>query len=375
MANVLSPLISNIEPPALMFRNFRSHLIDNIARIWLSMLTARAFNVIFDGLVERVLLQMNNRIGLIFLLAWLIAGPVQAKNINLDWSGIGSWTTLPYVVANEKGFFEKENLKVQLITFRGTNLMLTALLTGDLDYATILPFLTGAAARGLPVRVLAAVTKNSSYFMVARPEIENVKALRGKKLGINSFGSSADYAAYAAVSRSGIDANRDLTIVAIGGGTPERLAAVVSGSIDATVVTSPAEYAAEKQGLRVIMSAQELGQLVRIPITGIGATQKKMEKDPDEIVRLLRALRLSTLYLVQNPEYSLALFQRIMHVDALTSDKLFKLYRDQYNPELTLPDSIVDDLLAVGTFRLKEKPKALSQQAVRDWSFAEKARR
>ena len=131
------------------------------------------------------------------------------------------------------------------------------------------------------------MTKSSSYFMVARPEIDSVKALRGKKLGINSFGSSADYAAYAAVSRSGMDPNKDLTILAIGGGTPERLAAVVSGSVDATVITSPAEYAAEKQGLRVIMSAQELGQLVRIPITGIGATQKKIEQDPDEIVRLL----------------------------------------------------------------------------------------
>jgi hypothetical protein len=36
----------------------------------------------------------------------------------------------------------------------------------------ILPFLTGAAARGLPVKILAAVTKSSSYFMVAQPEIE-----------------------------------------------------------------------------------------------------------------------------------------------------------------------------------------------------------
>jgi hypothetical protein len=50
-----------------------------------------------------------------------------------------------------------------------------------------------------------------------------------------------------------------------------------------------------------------------------------MEKDPDEIVRVLRALRLSTLYLLQNLEYSVALFQRIMHVDAATSEKLFKL--------------------------------------------------
>ena len=253
-----------------------------------------------------------------FLLCLVVAAEAQTKDVNLGWSGQGSWTTLPYVVAKERGFFEKEGLKVQLITFRGTNLKLTALLAGELEYATILPFLTGASARGLPVKILAAVTKSSSYFMVARPEIDSVKALRGKKIGINSFGSSADYAAYAAVSRSGMDPNKDLTILAIGGGTPERLAALVSGSVDATVITSPAEYAAEKQGLRVIMSARELGELVRIPITGIGATQKKMEKDPDEIVRLLRALRLATLYLLNNPEYRQSVFQRIMRVDAPT---------------------------------------------------------
>jgi ABC-type nitrate/sulfonate/bicarbonate transport system substrate-binding protein len=173
-----------------------------------------------------------------------------------------------------------------------------------------------------------------------------------------------------------MDPNKDLTILAIGGGTPERLAAVVSGSVDATVITSPAEYAAEKQGLRVLMSARELGELVRIPITGIGATQKKMEKDPDEIVRLLRALRLATIYLLQNSQYSHGLFQRIMRVDAAAADKLFKLYRDEYNPDLTLPDAIVKDLLAVGTFRLKEKPKnALGPEGVRDWSFAERAKR
>ena len=108
----------------------------------------------------------------VFLLCFIFAVEAQTKDINLGWSGQGSWTTLPYVVAKEKGFFEREGLNVQLITFRGTNLMLTALLAGELDYATILPFLTGAAARGLPVKILAAVTKSSSYFMVARPEME-----------------------------------------------------------------------------------------------------------------------------------------------------------------------------------------------------------
>ena len=74
---------------------------------------------------------------ILFCLPFAITG--HAKDINFGWSGQGSWTTLPYVVANEKGFFDREGLKVQLITFRGTNLMLTALLAGELDYATILP--------------------------------------------------------------------------------------------------------------------------------------------------------------------------------------------------------------------------------------------
>jgi ABC-type nitrate/sulfonate/bicarbonate transport system substrate-binding protein len=324
---------------------------------------------------------MRNRLIVVGLTLAVLFSPIIAfdsagKDINLGWSGQGSWTTLPYIVAGERGLFDKEGLKIRLITFRGTNLMLTALLAGELDYATILPFLTGASARGLPVKILASVTKTSSYVIISRPEIDSVKALKGKKVGINSFGSSADYAAYAALSRSGLDPNKDLTILPIGGGSPERFAALTSGSVDATVVTSPSEYAAEKQGLRILVSARDLAELVRIPLTGIGATQKKMERDADEIVRVLRALRSATLLLTEKPDYAVGLFEKILRVDPPLADKLYKLYREQYNPELILPDSVVEDLLAVGTFRLKEKPKtAFNLQSIRDWSFAEKARR
>ena len=81
------------------------------------------------------------RVTLAFLFCLVVVAEAQTKDVNLGWSGQGSWTTLPYVVAKERGFFEKEGLKVQLITFRGTNLMLTALLAGELDYATSCRFL------------------------------------------------------------------------------------------------------------------------------------------------------------------------------------------------------------------------------------------
>lgn len=52
-----------------------------------------------------------------------------------------------------------------------------------------------------------------------------------------------------------------------------------------------------------------------------------------------------------------------------------KLYRDQYNPELTVPESVVEEWIAVGTFRAQDKKEgAVKPQAVRDWTFAERAK-
>ena len=52
----------------------------------------------------------------------------------------------------------------------------------------------------------------------------------------------------------------------------------------------------------------------------------------------------------------------------------YPVYRDQYNPDLTVPDSVVEEWIAVGTFRAKEKI-TIKPQVVYDWSFAERARR
>jgi len=310
------------------------------------------------------------------LLLVTLVGTAQGatKDINFGWPSGEGWSSQPYKVAQEKGFFEREGLRVRMITFRGTNLMLAALMSGDLDYMTILPFTAGAAARGVPVKIVGSVTKSSTQAIIARPEVDNIKQLKGKKVGINSFGSSVDYTAFAALSRSGLDPQKDVNIIMAGGGNVDRIVALASGSIDATVVSSPFEFHAEKQGLKTIISAKELGELVRIPVTGINVTQKKIEKDGDEIVRVLRALRSALLALHEQQSYGIGLFEKAMRLDWPGAERLYGLVRDQYNPELTLPDAVVNDLLAVGTFRSKEKA-TISLQTVRDWSFAEKAKR
>jgi ABC-type nitrate/sulfonate/bicarbonate transport system substrate-binding protein len=220
------------------------------------------------------------------------------------------------------------------------------------------------------------VAKSGGYALIGRAEIPNMAALRGKKIGINSFGSSADFAAFMSVRGAGMDPNKDVTIVPMGGGTPDRLAALTSGAVDATVITSPGEFAAEKQGFKILVPMKELAKLARIPLTGTAVSQKIIEKEPDEIVRVLRALRTATTLLQEQPEFGIGVFEKGMRLDRATAKEYFGLFRDQYNPDMSLPDSVIEELLAVGTFRAKDKEQfKVSVQALRDWSFAEKARR
>ncbi len=303
------------------------------------------------------------------------ASATAAKEINVGTTSGSNWTALPFKVASERELFEKEGLKPRFIIFQGTNLMLTALMAGEIDYVTILPFIAGAAARGLPVKIVAATTKASGYAIVSKPEINNLKALKGRRVAINSYGSSADYAVYTALSRNGLDPNKDVTLYAISGSPDARFAALMSGAVDAAVVNSPFEYKAEQNGFRTLLSVSEMAEFVKIPITGVSTTQKKIEKEPAEIVRFLRAIRAAILFLQTQREASVALIEKTLKLDHAIAERFYSLYRDQYNAELTVPDSVVEEWIAVGTFRAKEKEKRqVKVETVSDWTFADKAK-
>jgi len=91
-------------------------------------------------------------------------------------------------------------------------------------------------------------------------------------------------------------------------------------------------------------------------------------------VRMLRALRNAMLFLQNEREISIGLMEKILKVDRPVAERFYAIYREQFNPDLTVPDSVVEEWIGVGTFRAKEKITAKPQQVV-DWSFAERAKK
>jgi ABC-type nitrate/sulfonate/bicarbonate transport system substrate-binding protein len=84
-------------------------------------------------------------------------------------------------VAHEKGFFRKYGIDSQIITMR-PNLSVVALHAGEIDYSWMTGTVIRAAAKGLPLKLVTIGLKSSFHTLVARPNLQSINELRGKKI-------------------------------------------------------------------------------------------------------------------------------------------------------------------------------------------------
>jgi NitT/TauT family transport system substrate-binding protein len=195
-----------------------------------------------------------------------------------------SLTWFPAHLAREKGFYRAEELDVDFIIMK-PQVALQAVVTGDVGYTTALGSTMRSAIRGLPLRVVMTIAEKPLFSLITRPEIHSVEELKGKILGISSFGASTDTLARAVLWRYKLNPYQDVKILALGGGT-NRMAAMQSGSIDAALIEAPYNFLLEREGFRKLLF---VGDLIPTPLAGFGTTVEKIRKQPEEIQKLVRA--------------------------------------------------------------------------------------
>ena len=114
------------------------------------------------------------------------------------------------------------------------------------------------------------------HFLMARPEITSAALLKGKRVGVSSFGATGDLAARVALQSVGLDPNRDVTIVTLGSDTL-RFAALQAGTVHATHMPLPFNIQMKKDGYRELFYA---GKVLQRPLTGLATTTDKIQKNP-----------------------------------------------------------------------------------------------
>jgi NitT/TauT family transport system substrate-binding protein len=104
-----------------------------------------------------------------------------------------------------------------LITIRQSDVIIKATMAGELNFMSVIPTAILASVRGLPIRVLAVNLDNAPYVLVGRPQIKTMMDLKGKKIAVSSLGGMSTLVVREIVARNGLDPDRDVTYLAVGG--------------------------------------------------------------------------------------------------------------------------------------------------------------
>ncbi|GAC1319649.1 MAG: hypothetical protein NVSMB2_15120 [Chloroflexota bacterium] len=174
---------------------------------------------------------------------------------------------LPEWLAKESGIFAKHGLDVEFQTLTDAN-SVAALISGGVQFTP-----TGASqavlasAGGADLVILAVKVPTFPWKFYARPDIQTIEDMCGKKVGITTAGAPFDVGLRMVLPRVGLQPDKDVTFV-VAGSIPNVTAALFSGGLEGTaLVVGPDSLKAESQGMRVLFDFAD--QKLSYPISGI----------------------------------------------------------------------------------------------------------
>lgn len=207
-----------------------------------------------------------------------------------------SITNFPIIETGiRRGFYQKENLQVNPVYMRG-GIDIKALLTGDADFGTGSTTAVTAFVAGAPLRVVMSMNAFVDQALYAQPKYRNLAQLKGLSIGSLNPGGLVDTLLRRVITKEGFSPEKDFIILNMGG-TPERYAALKSGSLAASMLSAPHSLRAEKEGFTRLAVTRDY---VDVPGTAFVVHADKIKKQPQTIKRFLRASLRAMNYIRDN---------------------------------------------------------------------------
>ena len=302
------------------------------------------------------------------LFVWVVsAAVVQAEVLKV---AIPSTTqaVLPFTIARDKGYYRAEGLDVELILMSAPNAS-RALLSGDVTVATVGGAGLPPVLRGSPFKFLFTTYNRAMFWLYAKPDIRDVRALKGRRVGVSGIGSGPDSLLREILRQNGLDANRDVAVLSLGV-MPTIFAGLQSGIVDAAMLSPPVTFKADEGGFRELVAfpKQDLVELQG----SILVREVSMQSDPGQLERFIRGTYKGFLYIKENRAGTIPVVAHYLQVsDAVAA----KAYDNVVRPSLTQDGTLSQETQAkavehvVKRLEIKEAPPLAK---IFDFSIARK---
>lgn len=195
---------------------------------------------------------------------------------------------LPLFVAQQKGFYDAEDLKVELIHMGTPAVNLQALVAGQIHMSNINPDgIIIVDEKGANLKAIAGMINGVAYTLVGGKPYKKLEDIRGTRLAVGSLKGGPTTFLLEYLRAKGLAYPRDYSMVLVSGGTPARLAALESGSVSAAVLGVPQSDMALDRGFNRL--GDVLDVLPTFQFTTVNVNPAWAEKNRELVVKFLKA--------------------------------------------------------------------------------------
>jgi len=251
-------------------------------------------------------------IALVFVCMLAVVSSAHGESIRVGLSSVGAAMSTVWV-AKEAGYFDKENLATELVYVAGGK-AIPALLAGDITFSVSAgnSFLA-AVMGGADIVMIAGLINKMPYQLYVRPSITGAGELKGKRIAIAAFGVSSDFAVRLALTDMGLQPDKDVLLIQMGGES-SRVAALIANTVDGTVVSGPPFTThLDKLGFSQIADLTRTTQ--EFQFTGVVAGRRTLEEKPKLVESFLRALVEATHFYKSNPTFVKKVLQKQLRLN------------------------------------------------------------
>lgn len=284
--------------------------------------------------------------------------------VNLHISAGISGNALLYKFTLEKGFYREEGLDVRPIQ-AGMLPGIQGLVGGSFHFSQILGQGAGAILRGVPLKIVMVFDTRPLNWLFARKEIKTVQELKGgKQIAVSSFGAALDQMTRDLLPKRGIDPQKDVVLRAVEP-TPNRLAALMSGAVDAAVVNQMDRIIAKKNGFNELLF---YGDDLEFVTAGAVTTERALAQRPDLVHKFLRGTLRGFHWLKNNDKEVVARMVPIMKVSEAEATDVYRAWLRVMSADGTIPRSLQEKMIAFQRKSLKVE-RDVAPESVYDLSI------
>lgn len=265
-----------------------------------------------------------------------------AAQVYMSYPGLTGESS-PLWVATETGLFKDYGIDARLVYMEGGRLSMQSLLSDSTQFmAGDAVSALSAIAGGADIVLLASAKNVLPYVFAVSKDISRPQDLKGKVIATSQVGGRAGEIARMVIRNMGLDPDKDVTYLAVGG-TMSRLAALGTGKVHAAPISHVVAPIAEQKGLKVL-------QLDPIPliVDALWTSRKIAEEKPQLVENVLRAYTRAIATLVKDREKSIQVMGKYMRAsDPRVVENAYERYREEVDRVPLPSDTAIQNTLEI----------------------------